>query len=223
MNETTLEATRRLWQEGERVLALNFASAKNPGGGFLSGSQAQEESLARASGIYICLTGWEQMYVANRQCGTCLYTDHMIYSPDVPVFRDSEDRLLESPYRISFVTAPAVNAGAVRRNEPENVGLIESAMKSRIEMVLSVAMLARYDTLVLGAWGCGVFGNAPDNVARWFAGHLIDGVFSSVFKRVVFAVLDHSADRSTIHPFFSAFSRPAPNAKADRRKLTYDR
>ena len=51
------------------------------------------------------------MYEANRRCPSCLYTDHMIYSPDVPVFRDDEDRLLDRPYPVSFVTAPAVNAG----------------------------------------------------------------------------------------------------------------
>ena len=56
-NETTLHAARRLLGEdpGARVLALNFASARNPGGGFLGGSQAQEESLARASGLYACI------------------------------------------------------------------------------------------------------------------------------------------------------------------------
>src|SRR4051812_30696833 len=57
VNETTLRAARRLaeGEPGARVLALNFASARHPGGGFLKGSQAQEESLARASGLYACI------------------------------------------------------------------------------------------------------------------------------------------------------------------------
>src|SRR5688572_10080406 len=55
-NETTLDAARRLVHAGEtNILCLNFASAKNPGGGFLGGALAQEECIARASGLYSCL------------------------------------------------------------------------------------------------------------------------------------------------------------------------
>ena len=101
--ETTLAAARRLSSKAEnRVLSLSFASAKNPGGGFLGGSQAQEESLARASGLYPCLLRHEDYYRANRQCGTLLYTDHAIHTPSVPVFRDDNDQLLENPYATGF-------------------------------------------------------------------------------------------------------------------------
>src|SRR6185437_10556724 len=110
-------AGRLLRDEGaDRVLALNFASARHPGGGFLKGSQAQEESLARASGLYACIAPLRGMYDANHRFRSCLYTDHLIYSPDVPVFRADNDSLLDHPYPVSFVTAPAVNAGAVRTN-----------------------------------------------------------------------------------------------------------
>jgi uncharacterized protein (TIGR02452 family) len=208
VNETTLHAARRLLENGcERVLALNFASARNPGGGFLKGSQAQEESLARASELYACLAPLVEMYDVNRQHSSCLYTDHMIYSPDVPVFRDDTDALLESAYPVSFITAPAVNAGAVKHNEPENVGQIEPVMLSRIEKVLSVAVVHGHETLVLGAWGCGVFANDPERVASWFARHLKDeGLFRNAFRRVVFAVLDSTADGSTIRPFERVFA-----------------
>ena len=57
VNETTLSAAWRLVEARNLAgtLCLNFASAKNPGGGFLGGSQAQEESLARSSGLYLAL------------------------------------------------------------------------------------------------------------------------------------------------------------------------
>jgi uncharacterized protein (TIGR02452 family) len=209
VNETTLAAAARLTAElpGVRVLALNFASAKNPGGGFLGGSQAQEESLARASGLYPCLLAQPDYYTANRACSTCLYTDHMIYAPDVPVFRDDHDAFLERPYLLSFLTAPAVNAGALRRHETSRT---EPVMRARVEKVLTVAVLHGHDTLVLGAWGCGVFRNDPERVAEWFAEQLTGtGPFCGAFARVVFAVLDRSGRGEKIEPFARRFGTAA--------------
>ena len=207
VNETTLSAAGRLTKAdgNANVLALNFASAKNPGGGFLKGSQAQEESLARASGLYPCIVQMQAMYDANRRFRSCLYTDNMIYSPGVPVFRDDRDQLLEAPYLVSFVTAPAVNAGVVRRRGTENVARIEDVMRGRIEKVLSLAVIHHHETLVLGAWGCGVFQNNPRDVARWFGDHLTgNGLFSRAFKKVVFAVLDKRGG-AVIRPFQNVF------------------
>lgn len=206
-NTTTLAAARELLQQNASpVLCLNFASAKNPGGGFLSGSQAQEESLARASGLYASISGVNAYYDINRQCGTSLYTDHMIYSPGVPVFRDDADELIQHPYCISILTAPAVNCGAVIKNEPEKTQEIETTMLARIDKVLALAVVRGYPRLVLGAWGCGVFGNQPSDVAKWFATHLSGPVYQGVFNSVYFAVLDNTETESTIGPFQDLFS-----------------
>jgi uncharacterized protein (TIGR02452 family) len=215
LNETTLHAARRLVEAepGTRVLALNFASARHPGGGFLQGSQAQEESLARASGLYACITQFRAMYEANAHSPSLLYTDHMIYSPDVPVFRDDDDALLEQFYPVSFVTAPAVNVGAQRRNDPDRLREVEPVMLARMEKVLSLAVVHGHDVLVLGAWGCGVFANDPEQVAGWFLGHLTGGgTFRGAFRRVVFAVLDRTADQSTIRPFERGFGTASGEA-----------
>jgi len=204
-NCTTLAAARRLiCEEGiGDVLCLNFASAKNPGGGFLNGSQAQEESLARATGLYPCLLCCRPMYDTNRQFGSCLYTDHMIYSPRVPVLRDADDTLLAEPYLVSIITAPAVNAGALRLTEH---GQIEPTMLRRTEKVLALAAAHQHEALILGAWGCGVFRNDPANVARWFRNHLCDNpALRGAFRTVLFAVLDSSADERTLRPFVEHF------------------
>ncbi len=198
--ETTLEAAERLAESCP--LCLNFASAKNPGGGFLSGSSAQEESLARSSGLYACLLPMTEMYDFNRQVGTSLYSDYMVYSPDVPVFRRDDGTLRDDPFPASFLTAPAVNAGAVEKNEPQNVRFILPTLGARLNKLLAVAQTHGHTTLILGAWGCGVFGNSPAVVARLFADAFgPDGDFHSSFKRVVYAVYDPSPNQETKSAF----------------------
>jgi uncharacterized protein (TIGR02452 family) len=204
--ETTLAAARRLFDEGHSTLALNFASAKNPGGGFLSGSQAQEESLARSSALYESQLRGRAMYDANRVAGTCLYTEHIIYSPRVPFFREDAGGLLEAPFFVSILTAPAVNAGALRDAERP---LLEPTMLHRAERVLEVASRRGYSTVVLGAWGCGVFRNDPQRVAGWFASHLLgSGSRAKAFDRVVFAIYDPSTDRPAFEAFRRVFDEP---------------
>jgi uncharacterized protein (TIGR02452 family) len=203
-NETTFGAARRLVeQEGwQDVACLNFASAKNPGGGFETGAQAQEESLARASGLFACINLKQGMYEANRRSKSCLYTDNLLISPLVPVFRDDADVLLDAPYTVSIITAPAVNAGVVRRRGGPDVDKIEATMMGRAEKILSLAVIHNQQTLVLGAWGCGVFKNSPREVATYFKHFLSEaGTFRGAFQKVVFAIYDRSPGQSTLQVF----------------------
>jgi uncharacterized protein (TIGR02452 family) len=206
--ETTFGAARRLIvEEGlTDVCCLNFASAKNPGGGFLGGAQAQEEALSRASGLYACLKSKQAMYDINRANHTCLYTDNMIYSPLVPVFRDDHDALLDQPYHVSVITAPAVNKGAIRNNEPARLNEIAGVMLGRIEKLLSLAVAQKQTTLILGAWGCGVFRNSAAEVAHWFAHHLQENeIFKNAFANVVFAVYESSEKSQNLTAFKNKF------------------
>jgi uncharacterized protein (TIGR02452 family) len=209
--ETTLGAARRL-VEGEGrtgVAVLNFASAKYPGGGFLEGARAQEESLARASGLYACLVPQTAYYEANHDCGTSLYTDHLILSPGVPVFRDDADALLERPYAVGVITAPAPYAGAVRRNEPGHVDRIVPVLERRAAYVLAAAAVHGHRTLVLGAWGCGVFENAPEDVAGAFADLLRPDAFGRVFEQVTFAIRDRAEPSPIVAAFEARFGAAA--------------
>ncbi|NES80135.1 MAG: TIGR02452 family protein [Moorea sp. SIO2B7] len=209
-HETTLEAAKRIViDEGQNnVLCLNFASAKNPGGGFLNGSKAQEESLARSSGMFPCIFKMKDMYEANLNFNSCLYTDNMIYSPKVPFFRNDEGELLNAPYTVSIITSPAVNRGAVEKNEPHNISRIKEVMLSRMEKLLSLAVIHEHKTLILGAWGCGVFRNKADEVAECFGEHLLDNkVFRYVFERVIFAVHDSSKDKHVLEAFRDRFNK----------------
>ncbi len=202
-NETTLVAARRLAVAGLRPAALNFASARKPGGGFLTGARAQEESLARSSGLYACLRD-NPMYSFHQGRRDPLYTHYVLYSPDVPVFRSDDGALLEQPYLCSFLTSPAPNAKVVRARDPSRRGEIREALRERMGKVLAIAVRHGHEVLVLGAWGCGVFGNDPEEVAGLFR-QALTGPFRGAFRRIVFAVLDGSADGRMIEPFRRAF------------------
>jgi uncharacterized protein (TIGR02452 family) len=205
--ETTLEAASRLSHErADAVMCLNFASAKNPGGGFLGGAQAQEESLARSSGLYPTLTSKPAFYAFHRAQHDLLYSDHMIYSPDVPVFRDDAGGFLETPYLAAFITSPAPNAGAIQTNQPESLEQIPSVLEHRAAKILTLATRHEHTRLVLGAWGCGVFKNDPVTVARAFAMNLAHGgPFSGMFECVVFAIYDSKPGAPTLEAFRRGF------------------
>jgi len=198
--ESTLEAARRV---GEDAACLVFASAKNPGGGFLGGAKAQEESIARASALYRCLLAAPDFYAFHRAQRDLRYSDRVIYSPGVPVFRDDRGRLLDGPYRTAFLTAAAPNLGAILRNQPRHADDVPAVLRCRARRVLQVAAAHGHRTLVLGAWGCGVFRNDPPTVAHAFAEALRE---VDRFDRVVFAIHDSLPGTPVYAAFAAAFT-----------------
>ena len=187
------------------IAVLNFASAKNPGGGFINGAMAQEESLAASSCLYNTLIAHETYYKNNRACNTMMYTNHAIYSPDVVFFRDGSFRLLEKPVTASVLTLPAVNMGQVLL-KGEDAALAKQAMRERMKLALAIFASQKCSHLILGAYGCGVFRNDPNEVAAWWQ-ELLENHFPDIFRTVIFAVLDKSVSQSCIMPFQDIFSR----------------
>ena len=187
-SETTIDAMIRLAPRGGHLACLNFASAKRPGGGFLHGAQAQEESLARASGLYPCLQTRPEYYARNKDFRSPMYLDIVLYSPCVPFFRDDNGAWLDLPVLASVITAAAPNVSELRKQNKFDAEDVELALRTRSELVLAVAAHHRVDRLVLGAWGAGVFGNDPALVAKIFK-DLLSSQFAGAFEEVVFAVL----------------------------------
>lgn len=186
-NETTNEAIVRLAAaEAEHVGCLNYASARYPGGSFLEGTQAQEEALARSSGLYPCLLTQPAYYERNLAHGSAHYLDLAIYSPGVPFFRDDEGGWLDAPVLASVITAPAPNASELRHHGQHDAAALRQTLLRRARLVLAIAAAEGITSLVLGAWGAGVFGNDPAMVAEVFATAL--GELGPRFKRVTFAI-----------------------------------
>ena len=202
-NISTVEAIRILAGEGkEDIGVLNFASAKNPGGGFLNGAKAQEESLAVSSTLYPTLTAHDAYYRENRAHRSMMYLDYGIYSPGVVFFRDEALRLAETPVKASVLTQPAVNIGqAILKGE--DAAEARSVMRRRMRLALGIFAEQKARHLVLGAYGCGVFRNDPREIAVWWKELLQEGMgryFASVFH----AVLDHSKGKNCIRAFQEA-------------------
>ncbi|MCM3340948.1 TIGR02452 family protein [Paenibacillus sp. MER TA 81-3] len=204
-NEATVKAILDAAQAGIRgVGVLNFASAKNPGGGFLNGAMAQEESLAASSGLYGTQLRNEAYYAANRACRSMMYTDYAIYSPNVVFFRNERFQLLEQPVTASVLTLPAVNYGQVLL-KGEDSEKAKRVMKDRMRMALAIFADRGDKYLVLGAYGCGVFRNNPVDVAQWWKQLLEVEGYGTLFDEIVFAVLDSSRSGSCIRAFEGVF------------------
>lgn len=199
-NISTVGAIRILAEEGKTAVgALNFASAKNPGGGFLNGAKAQEESLAVSSTLYPTLTAHEEYYKENRAHSSMMYLDYGIYSPDVVFFRDERFRLTQRPVKASVLTLPAVNMGQVLL-KGENAEEAKRVMRRRMKLALGIFADQKAKHLVLGAYGCGVFQNDPREVAIWWRELLEEGM-GQYFDSVFHAVLDHSKNNCCIKAF----------------------
>ncbi|MEP0266396.1 TIGR02452 family protein [Dokdonia sp.] len=204
VEETTIQGILRNISEGNtNPMCLNFASAKNPGGGFFNGAQAQEESIARSSGLYPCQMSAFDFYETHRAMKSCMYTDGMIYSPEVPIIRKDNGELLDTPVLSSIITSAAVNTGVVKRFEIDRIDEIEEIMKRRIDKLLGLSAMMNHKTLILGAWGCGVFQNEPQMIAQLFF-ELLTTTYQGVFEKVVFSI--YAKNKKFIEAFQQEFN-----------------
>lgn len=171
------------------IIALNFASARKPGGGFLNGAMAQEESIARASTLYPCLIKEKKFYNYHNNHNSPLYSDKMIYSPEVLILRNDNGQLIDEPVKCSFITSAAVNSKiALKRGIAKEQ--IYSAMENRIDKILQVSILEKADVLILGAFGCGVFGNNPEDIAEIFYKKLCSRFEEMKKMKIYFVIYD---------------------------------
>jgi uncharacterized protein (TIGR02452 family) len=174
-----------------------MASAKTPGGGVLSGASAQEESLCLRSTLYASLTSDNSFYRLPELSG--------IFSPDVLVFRSSSSPHPWLPraeqYHSSVISIAALkNPEVIKNSEGKYVYAHDGdkeLMISKIRLIFQIAKEKGVTHLVLGALGCGVYHNPPEEVAKMFRRVLLGDrkrggvtVEESGVREVVFAIFD---------------------------------
>lgn len=174
-----------------KTAVLNFASYKNPGGKFIEGSSAQEECLCHASNLYNVLSRFPGYYEWNKKHNNrALYTDRALYSKNVTFIDESVTVYGADPVNIQadVITCAAPNFSAAGKyahvEEDEN----NAALLKRVKFVLDIAEDNHVETLILGAYGCGVFGQDALLVAKYFRKCL--ETYEYHFKTVYFSIIN---------------------------------
>lgn len=181
---TSMDALLSLHRDNLTNLGvLSFASAKNPCGGFLKGSMAQEESLAYSSGLYDTLIAHKEYYDLNRSSHSPFYTGNAIFSPSVVFFRDSKLQLLPEPFTASVVSLPAVNLGAMR--SLQDVDRAGDIMRMRMQRILDIFISQGVKNIVLGDYGCGIFKNNPQSVRNTWL-NLLTSYYAKYFQTIYY-------------------------------------
>lgn len=191
VQSTTIDAA--IAEEG-KICILNFASYKTPGGGVLKGMSSQEESLCYSSNLYNQLelmTGIFYNKHIREGMNNGLYSNEAIYSENISIIKNSKLRFIR-PKTVNVITMAAPYAKTVRRYSPWLIPKIYETLADRCRRVLEIASFYHQDTLILGAFGCGVFGNNLDDLIDiWY--NLLDKQFKNSFKKVVFALTSENS------------------------------
>lgn len=194
----------------KEILVLNFANPVNPGGGVRKGAMAQEEDLCRTSSLLSSLESDKasKYYKYNKKRNTYMGSDGIIITPKVEIIKDANGNLLDDSVIVAVMTcaAPMVIYGTEGMSEKQ----YQKLFFNRITGMLRVAVYMGYKHLVLGAFGCGAFGNDAKTVSDLFYKALkefqIDGMTESdLFRRIDFAVLSRSPEQYNYREFYRNF------------------
>lgn len=177
----SVSAIMKAEEDGYRMAVLDFASFKNPGGGFLGGSKAQEECLCHESFLYNVLSEMKEYYDWNNQHkNRALYRNRALYTPGVIFVRE------EKQVSCDVITCAAPNFSAAYKYQNVSYKENSDVLRDRIRFVLDIARENQVNKLILGAFGCGVFGQDPREVAGIFKEYLETKY--KCFEKVIFAI-----------------------------------
>ena len=193
-NGDTLDVARKLIDEGKKPCVLNLASELNPGGGWKNGSLAQEEELFRRSTYALSLDDPGKID-RGRTWRYPIPLTGGIYSPDVFVFRDSNKEgytvlKYKDCFFLDFVAVPALRHPRLVKGRLDERA--REVTKEKMRTILRIAFVNGHISLLLGAMGCGAFGNSPDDISSLFAEVFGEPEFFGRFASIDFAILDDS-------------------------------
>lgn len=185
----------------QNIGVLNFASAIKAGGGWLSGKTAQEEDIMRKTTAFLSLLLQDSFYMIHSK-NNPIYSDSIIYSPGAFIIRDDDFNFIQ-PEPINLYTSAALNLTEARKQMIKCDEKI--IMYNRIKRIIDCMNHNNEETIVLGAFGCGVFGNNPTTIAKIFRKVLVEEFMEDEFKNIIFAVYDNSPIQQNFNAFKNVF------------------
>ncbi len=193
-----------------KVAVLNFANPTIPGGGVTRGARAQEESLCRSSNLYPCLTVPASMgnyYQYHTNVQNYYFSDRVIYTNNVTVFK-TDDMIPVMMDREKWFQTDVITCAApfTAKMEYVNQNYLFQVFKSRIKNIFEVAIENEVKILVLGAFGCGAFGNSPEMVSLAFSQVIDENDYREQFDRIIFAIKPTKFPEKS-NPNFTVFEK----------------
>ena len=174
---------------GRKVAVLSMANPRVPGGGYKKGKGAQEENLYRRSDAF-------------RYTDMRLYPiedDECLIHPDVTILRGAEAQgypWLEQPFPVTVISCAAVHRPELDQHGNYFDPVDRARMIKKADIILGACVSADCDTIIASAFGCGAFGNPPQEVAQIWK-DAVSKVPRHRIRQVIFAIKDdHNAGKS---------------------------
>ncbi len=235
-NADCVDVAKSMLDAGYNPAILNLASRRRPGGGYDRGMSAQEETLCRLSTLSQSLY---QYYDPKYKCVQDAAVPHRfnaypldidfggIYSPGVMFFRmnlRSGYAFREEPFACGVITVAALSfrepnnyCNEERQYMAPDGGFTpqgDAIQLNKIRTICRLALKNGHDSVVLGAFGCGVNKLPAGAVANQFRRVLDEPEFKGKFRAVVFAILEGRGsarhpieEHGKFAPFYETFGR----------------
>lgn len=202
---------------GETPCGLIFCSSRRPGGGWESGARAQEEDVSLASLWALQAERVADFYNASEGVGA-LNADALIHASRSLILFDAQGALLDQPEPCSFIGFAAPNATGLASQGHDPLsgrwpGAIEKSLLTRARATLRLAAEAGSPPLILGAIGCGVFGLAPELVARCWKSALEQALYAGPVR---FAIPNAQGPVGSVFASTLGLSQQAPRGPQER-------
>jgi uncharacterized protein (TIGR02452 family) len=187
---------------------LNMASYSRPGGGYITGASAQEESVMRRSNCHLCIdpinfsqttSSYTNKYDNCKD--TNLYPikyDEIIYVPNMMVIKHCEMlkyKLLDKPILINALVCPAIKKFHYQKFDEEDIKMTEY----KIDLILRTAIKYKHTAVVLGAFGCGAYHNPPEIIANIC--NRVVKKYDGYFDIIVYAIINDQNGKYNVESF----------------------